>query len=207
MSERNVSGGVTAVFLTELLEFLYPMRWFGLLALIIILVDLRFGTLAAVKRGEVVRFSRAIRRTGNKIVDYLCWLLLASAFGLVFGEPFGFATLREIILFVIFGAELQSCFTNYFAYRGLNIKVDIFKFFKAKADIIEVEEQEPNKKENVKNIKNEAQNKYKDSGNAGAYPHYDGMLHSEGSHHKGESGDHPTSAGDSGTDAGGHGAD
>lgn len=150
MTERNVSGGVTAVFLTELLEFLYPLRWVGILALIIILADLRFGTLASKQRGEVVRFSRAIRRTGNKIVDYICWLLLASAFGLVFGEPFGFATLREIILFVIFGAELQSCFTNYFAYRGLNIKVDIFKFFKAKADIIEIEE-EPNKKKNNEN--------------------------------------------------------
>lgn len=140
MSERNVSGGMTAIFLAELLEFLYPLRWIGLLALIIILADLRFGTLAAKQRGEMVRFSRAIRRTGNKIVDYICWLLLASAFGLVFGEPFGFATLREIILFVIFGAELQSCFSNYFAYRGLNYKVDIFKFFKAKTDIIDIEE-------------------------------------------------------------------
>lgn len=140
MSERNVSGGMTAIFLAELLEFLYPLRWIGLLALIIILADLRFGTLAAKQRGEMVRFSRAIRRTGNKIVDYICWLLLASAFGLVFGEPFGFATLREIILFVIFGAELQSCFSNYFAYRGLNYKVDIFKLFKAKTDIIDIEE-------------------------------------------------------------------
>ena len=146
MTERNVANGMTAVFLTELIEFLYPLRWFGVLAFIVIMADLRFGTLAAKKRGEKVRFSRAIRRTANKMVDYICWLLLAASFGIVFGEPFGIVTLREIILFVIFGAELNSCFGNFFEYRGLNFKVDVFKFIGKKTDIIDPEKKQENEK-------------------------------------------------------------
>lgn len=148
MNDRNILNGMTAVFLSEMMEFLYPMKWLFLLAFILILVDLRFGVLASKKRGEVVRFSRAIKRSGNKIVDYICWLLLASAFGVVFGEPFGIVTIREIILLVIFGVELESCFSNFFYYKGLNYKVDIFKFFKSKTDIIEIEQNKTNTNEN-----------------------------------------------------------
>lgn len=144
ITERNVINGVISVFMVELVEFLYPLRWICLLAFIFILVDLRFGILSAKKRGEKVRFSRAIRRTMNKIVDYICWLLLAAAFGQVFGEPFKIATIREILLIVIFGVELNSCFGNYFDYRGINMKINIFKFLGKKTDIIEMEEKPEN---------------------------------------------------------------
>lgn len=147
-NSRSVINGTTAVFLADMIEFLQPLKWIFLLAFLLILADLRFGVLASKKRGEVVRFSRAIKRSGNKIVDYICWLLLASAFGVVFGEPFGIVTIREIILLVIFGVELESCFSNFFYYKGLNYKVDIFKFFKSKTDIIEIEQNKTNTNEN-----------------------------------------------------------
>ena len=79
MNERNVVSGAVSVALSGMLDFLAPLKWLALLGLVLIIADLRFGVRAAKVRGETVRFSRAGRRTFNKTVDYICWLLLAAA--------------------------------------------------------------------------------------------------------------------------------
>lgn len=149
MNERNVLNGVSAVLLSDFVTFFYPLKWFSLLAILIVLADLRFGVLAAKKRGEIVRFSRAVRRTINKLVDYACWLFLAGAFGQAFGHFFDEKILPSLIMLVIFGVEINSCFSNYFEYHGKKIKVDIFKLFAKKTDIIELEENEENNESDV----------------------------------------------------------
>lgn len=137
MSERNVPQfSVLAI----LFDFFEPLRWILIAALVLILVDLRFGIAAARRRGEVVRFSRAIRRTVNKIVDYFCWVLLAGVIGEAFGEPFSIPLLPLIILLVIFGCEINSCYSNYFESHGKKVKINIFKLFAKKTDIIEPED-------------------------------------------------------------------
>lgn len=139
MSERNIPQfSVIAM----LFDFFEPLRWILIAALVLILVDLRFGIAAARRRGEIVRFSRAIRRTVNKIVDYFCWVLLAGVIGEAFGEPFSIPLLPLIILLVIFGCEINSCYSNYFESHGEKVKVNIFKLFAKKADIIEPDESE-----------------------------------------------------------------
>lgn len=142
MDERNVIGGITAAALSGCVEFLEPLRWFFLLGFILILADLRFGISAAKIRKERVRTSRAIRRTVNKIIDYLCWIFTAGALGSTFGVPFGITTLPALVMLVVYGIEINSCFANYFEAKGKKIKVNIFKFFAKKSDIIEVEEEE-----------------------------------------------------------------
>lgn len=125
MNERNISQfGV----ITILMDFFEPLKWVLIAALVLIGVDLRFGVSAAIKRGESVQFSRAIRRTINKIVDYTCWILLAGVVGEAFGEPFNIPLLPLIILLVIFGCEINSCYSNYFESRGKNVKINIFKY-------------------------------------------------------------------------------
>lgn len=147
MQERSIISGTTAVLLSEVLDFLYPLRWFALLAIILILVDLRFGLMAARARGDEIRTSRAGRRTMNKIVDYTCWILLAGAFGKAFGSPFGIEVLLPAtVLLVIFGLEVNSCFSNYFEAHGQTVKVNIFKFFSRKTDIIEPHESRSNRR-------------------------------------------------------------
>lgn len=137
MDERNVTQlGAMAI----LIDFFAPLWWVLVTALVIILVDLRFGVAAAKKRGETVRFSRAVRRTINKMVDYSCWILLAGVIGEAFGDPFHIPLLPLILLLVIFGCEINSCFSNYFESRGKKVSVDIFKYFSKKVDIIEVED-------------------------------------------------------------------
>lgn len=140
MSERNTISAMVTVFMSSFMDFIEPLKWFLLLGLILIFADLRFGIAAAKKRGEKIRISRAGRRTINKIVDYLCWILVAGAMGKAFGIPFNIPILPAITLLVVCGLEINSVFMNYFEARGKKVKVNIFKYFAKKSDIIDVEE-------------------------------------------------------------------
>ena len=86
--EGNVISGVTSVLLCGMLEFLAPLKWFAVLGLVLIVADLRFGIMAARHRGEKVRYSRAGRRTINKMVDYICWIFVAAAIGRAIAPQF-----------------------------------------------------------------------------------------------------------------------
>lgn len=145
MDERNVINGMMAVVLSEFVDFLYPLRFFLLAAVVLVLVDLRFGIEAAKVRGEKIRKSRAGRRTINKMVDYLCWILLAGALDKAFGIPFDIPLLPALVLLVVYGFEINSCYGNYFEAHGKKVKVNVFKLFAKKADIIEVEEKKDGK--------------------------------------------------------------
>lgn len=142
MEERNIIGGMTAAALSGCIEFITPLKWFFLLGLVIILADLRFGVNAARIRGEKIRLSRAIRRTANKIVDYLCWIFLAGTLGLAFNTTLNTTMLPGIVLLVVYGIELNSCFSNYFESKGKKLKVNVFEYFSKKTDIIDINKEE-----------------------------------------------------------------
>ncbi|MDR0659081.1 MAG: phage holin family protein [Mediterranea sp.] len=139
--ERNVISATTSVLLSGMMDFLAPLKWFALLGIILIIADLRFGMRAAKIRGEKIRFSRAGRRTINKLVDYICWVFLAAAMDKAF-ISFSIPLLPGLVLLVVYGFEINSCFANYFEARGKKIKIDIFKLFKKKIDIIEIKKDE-----------------------------------------------------------------
>ena len=141
MQEKNIINGMLAVFLSEFFAFLIPLKWLAFCGIILIIADLRFGVMASKKRGETIRTSRAVRRSINKLIDYTCWVLLACALEHTFAVPFHIPLLPTIVMLVVYGVEINSIFANYFEYRGLNLKVDIFKWFKKKSnDIIDIEE-------------------------------------------------------------------
>ena len=136
MNERNVINGTLASYLAWAADFVSPIRWFLLAALALVLADLKFGIDAARHRGEVIRKSRAVRRSINKVIDYLCWILVATSFGQAFGTPFGTPVLPAVVLLVVYGCEINSCFNNYFEAHGSRMRINIFKWFKSKNDII-----------------------------------------------------------------------
>lgn len=136
MNERNVINGTLASYLAWAADFVSPIRWFLLAALALMLADLKFGIDAARHRGEVIRKSRAVRRSINKVIDYLCWILVATSFGQAFGTPFGIPVLPAVVLLVVYGCEINSCFNNYFEAHGSRLRINIFKWFKSKSDII-----------------------------------------------------------------------
>lgn len=129
MQERNIINGTTTALVSPLLDFYENLIPFFLLAIVLIFVDSRFGVAAAKKRGEQIRPSRKWRRAINKLVDYICWVTLAGLFGQMFGTVLGIPILSVLLLLIVYGIEISSCFNNYFEVKGINKKVNIFKLF------------------------------------------------------------------------------
>jgi hypothetical protein len=129
MQERNIVNGTTTAVVAPLLDFYENLMPFLLLAIALIVVDSRFGVAAAKKRGEKIRPSRKWRRAINKLVDYICWVTLAGLLGQTFGTIMGIPLLSVLLLLVVYSIELSSCFNNYFEIKGINKKINVFKFF------------------------------------------------------------------------------
>lgn len=119
------------------------------LGLVLVMVDLRFGLLAAKARKEEIRPSRAWRRTLNKAVDYLCWVTLAEVCSRTFGVTMGSPIVGMGMLFIIYGIELNSCVNNYFDYKGIKKKWNFFKLVNKEEPL---EDQEPSESANQKEI-------------------------------------------------------
>lgn len=127
MNERNVINGFAASVLAPFLDGWQQMLWFLILAIILIIGDLRFGIAAAKKRGERIRPSRAVRRSINKLVDYICWLSIATVVGINFGTVFEIPLLSVIIMAIVCIIELSSIIDNYLEYKGIKQKVNLIR--------------------------------------------------------------------------------
>lgn len=132
MQERNIINGFTSVALIPLLEFYQKLIPFLILAVVLIIVDARFGVLAAEKRGETVRRSRLLRRSANKLVDYICWVTLASLFGQLFGHVLGLPLLSILIMLLVFGIEMSSIINNYFEYKGIAKRFSLWRILRTR---------------------------------------------------------------------------
>lgn len=77
---------------TEAMTALYDLRWMLVFIVVLIVADFWFGVSESLFRHEKFRFSRAGRRTCNKAVDYLTYLLLGCLLGMAIFEPLGWAT-------------------------------------------------------------------------------------------------------------------
>lgn len=140
MTERNIISGTTATFLSPFIEGWESLLVWCIVAFALILGDLRFGIMAAIKRGEKIRGSRAVRRTINKMVDYLCWVSIAYVLGGSFGNIFNVPLLAAIIMVIVCGVELSSIFDNYFEYKGIKKHFNVWKFFGKLFRIPEIDE-------------------------------------------------------------------
>lgn len=97
-----------------------------MLAGCLVFLDLRFGIKAAEARGEEIRFSRAWRRTLNKCIDYLGYVAAAEMLSRTFGTTLGSQVVSKSILFLIYGIELSSVINNYFEYKCLPWRIDLW---------------------------------------------------------------------------------
>ena len=125
----------------EMLNVVYELRYMILLSAILILADLWWGHSDAMKRYAKAemnddkvcmekyrwRKSRAIRRTANKFIDYLTFLLVGSFLGLAIVEPVGLGNhLYAAIVGLSLGclAEIASIIGHYF-YVKFNVEFKI----------------------------------------------------------------------------------
>ena len=154
MQERNIISGAMATVISPFVEFYQALLPFLILAVVLIVADTRFGVEASVKRGETFRPSRMMRRAINKFVDYICWITLAGVVGNAFGTVLGIPILSALILLVIYGIELTSCFNNYFEFKGVNKRINIWKLF-GKKELEEVFEDKQQDDEHQSNSQHE----------------------------------------------------
>ena len=66
----------------------------------------------------------------NKFIDYTCWITLAVVFDKVITEPLSIPYFKLACLLLVFGLEIESCFTNFLEARGLKLKISILPFIK-----------------------------------------------------------------------------
>ena len=129
------AGTLITSFYSHLAPWLVP-------GLVLVLVDLRYGVLAARVRGEEIRLSRAWRRTINKMIDYLCWVTVAELMSRTFAVSLGAPVVSMTMLFIIYGIEISSCVNNYFEYKGVRKRFSFWKFINRKdiEDVLEEKE-------------------------------------------------------------------
>lgn len=128
------SSGKAAVITTmggEALTALYDLRWMLVLIVILILADFWFGVSESLKKNEHFRFSRAGRRTCNKAVDYLTYLLVGALLGLAIFEPLGWTNHTTTAAVGLgFGCiwEIDSIVGHVCALHGIKNKFSVKRF-------------------------------------------------------------------------------
>lgn len=136
MTETIIQNSTTAILSSIFYQALADSMIWLVVAAVVIVCDLFFGCEAARRRGERVRVSRAIRRTINKMCEYLCWVMLGITISIGFESEW----LKYLIFAIIYGNELSSCLSNYFEAKGKRISVNLLSLLGRRLGIDELEE-------------------------------------------------------------------
>lgn len=141
--------GVTfVVFGGEIGAMLLDMRWGLMLLILLVVADFRYGWGESAKRYKQAKkekneilmehyrwhTSRAVRRTLNKLADYIVIMLMCGAIGMAIFEPIGLdhiygAWIGAVIACV---CEIVSIFGHFFYLHGVHVETKTIKgFFKA----------------------------------------------------------------------------
>lgn len=145
----------------ECTQILYDLRWMILLAIILILSDLWFGISASRVQGIAIKKSIAGRRTLNKLVDYICYILLGAVMGKAIGEPYGVdpMVVSITVMVLCYCFEIDSIYGHICEIHGIKKQYSIwkiiFKLFTFKfSELGEAFRDMAEQKNNFKNTKN-----------------------------------------------------
>lgn len=128
------SSGKAAIITTmggEALTALYDLRWMLVFIVVLICADFWFGVSESIKKHEHFRFSRAGRRTCNKAVDYLTYLLVGALLGMAIFEPLGWTDHTTTAAVGLgFGCiwEIDSIVGHVCALHGISNKFSVKRF-------------------------------------------------------------------------------
>lgn len=113
----------------ECTQIIYDLRWMILLAIILILSDLWFGISASRVQDIVIRKSRAGRRTLNKLVDYICYILLGAVLGKAIGEPYGMnpIVVSITVMVICYCFEVDSIYGHICEIHGIKKRYSIWR--------------------------------------------------------------------------------
>lgn len=138
-------GGILSA---EMVSVLGDMRWMLLLIALCVVADFRYGWGESSKRYKEAkeaddkilmmqyqwRTSRAMRRTINKLIDYIVWTVVGMAIGMAILEPVGinhiFGGVVATAIAVL--CEAKSFFGHFFYLHGVTYEEkNVASFFKA----------------------------------------------------------------------------
>ena len=127
----NTKTAITVTMLAEAVAVVYDIRWLVVLVAVLVIAAFWFGISDSRKRKEKVRFSYACRRTANKLVDYLTYLLVGVLLGMGLFEPLGVCshvTSASVALVIPAVCEVSSIFGHFCSVHELKLKFDWKKF-------------------------------------------------------------------------------
>lgn len=139
-----IQGGMVAVlsdYYIDAIERLWP--WL-IVALVLNVADLKFGISAACYRGEKIKASHALRRTMDKFISYICWIMVAVSLS----KAFGCRWLEMVIMGLAVINEIISCVENWYEVKGKRVKIDISRILKSQGTDIDAITIRENKKKN-----------------------------------------------------------
>ena len=121
----------------ELTTLIYDLRWAVLLCGALIIADLWLGCRSASAEGKEVRKSRAIRRTANKFVDYLMYMLVAAMIGMVVEQIGWWSHTNVALCGILLGCfcEIESILGHWARLHGFtfSIRKVILRFISTKS--------------------------------------------------------------------------
>lgn len=140
-TERHTLRAVcTTGMLGEFTTLLYDIRWLFVIMAVLIVADLYYGVSESRKRFKdthdekyKVRLSRAARRTLNKTVDYLCYVVIAGIVAKAEAEPYGANVLvvASIVCLFVVVFELSSIVGHLCYLHGIPYKFNARTFLVA----------------------------------------------------------------------------
>lgn len=138
----------SVLFASEMTTIIYDARWMLLLLIICVVGDFRYGWGESSKRYAAAqaaddklcmaqykwRTSRAVRRTVNKLIDYLIWVAIGMFAGMAILEPLGVNHMVGGVAATTIAVmcEAKSFFGHFFYLHGVVVeKKTLLGFFKA----------------------------------------------------------------------------
>ncbi len=130
-----------------LMEFLFSLWPMYILFAALVAVDLRLGVQAARFRGEVIRRSRAWRRTMSKYIDYCSIVTVCKMFDDFIVSRYSVPLVYISFCLVLAWVELDSVFSNFGELRGMDVlkAVKQFLYKKIMIDLPEKENKDADK--------------------------------------------------------------
>ncbi|MEJ8769721.1 hypothetical protein [Prevotella sp. HCN-7019] len=145
----NMNSGTRAFTIAmigqEFVPIIYDSRWLLGVILLCVVADFRFGWGESHKRYMIAknendriamaqwkwRTSRAIRRTINKLIDYLMWVSIGVFIGLALLQPIGIQYMMGgwAATFIAVFCEGKSFVGHFLWLHGINIKKTSIKAF------------------------------------------------------------------------------
>jgi len=137
--ETGTKVGFIAILEGELSGMVFDSRWMLALILLCVMADFRFGWADSSKRyneakaaGNAVLMdkykwhtSRAWRRTMNKLMDYIVWVIMGQIVGMAALRPFGIDYTYGGVaatMIIVFMCELPSAFGHFFHLHGVQVE-------------------------------------------------------------------------------------